>query len=167
MNAKPPPENQALKEGISIYWSRQDSAEDEDIERIFRDLLNGNLLMAIREAPPGNWNGEFQTLRQDIEIEFLTITTDDGKTDFPVFTDLEELRARKPEATWLASSGEQAVEKFMNEMKNYDAMVVNPAGQYFRLNREMLEVALQMASGELRPRAGSFWEFLKSMFRSS
>lgn len=106
-----------------------------DGDKVLACVLDGLLLGAVRELPPGI-GPDAVALAQDTQAAFLTTVAEDGRRFLFGFTDPAAVRAYKPDAAWL---GMRAGDFLQTALRmGLDGVVLNPAGPYFVLEKDDL-----------------------------
>ncbi len=102
-------------------------------QALYRELLQGSLFLATASLPPGWADRGAVTLDQATTLPTLTSPAPDGTKALLAFTDHEQVRRRKADASCFAMESRAVLELVLGG--DFDALIINPNGPWAAIPR--------------------------------
>ena len=140
MDLNQPVTNPALKRALE-EMHRENTRPNQ--ERALDELLQAQLLSPVTITPPppkGDGKTGQTRLDQNTKIQFSLLTTQDGRSFFPAFTDWEELRklSQEPQQQTLVLGFADYAAMILRDSAAA-GLAVNPFGDSLTMERPMVE----------------------------
>ncbi len=140
VNKLPPIKNEKLKEIISKLHENYVSDIEEEF---FKEIHNASFLAPVDIQIDGDLkdkideNGEI-TLDTNTPLNFMLISSEDGKNFFPAFTDEEEIAKDEVKQNAIIVKLENYVEMINKNPEEIQGIAVNPFGQAIVIPKERI-----------------------------
>ena len=102
-------------------------------QALYLELLQGNLFLATASLPPGWADRGAVTLDQATTLPTLTSPAPDGTKALLAFTDHEQVRRRKADASSFAMESRAVLELVL--AGDFGALIINPNGPWAAIPR--------------------------------
>ena len=110
-----------------------DQPTEGNRQALYRELLQGSLFLATTSLPPGWADRGAVTLDQATTLPTLTSPAPDGTKALLAFTDHEQVRRRKADASCFAMESRAVLELVL--AADFGALIINPNGPWAAIPR--------------------------------